>query len=1181
MSTFTPTRKGNPCQICGDTTAKCRETEGNVLLCMTFSEAIGTPNIPGFKFIGRSKDDLWGKWIVDDGQSWTEQQRGYWKRTQAAQRQLRIAARRERQAQSLSATERDRYYQKLLSQLTLSPADRKDLERRGLTAEEIEAGGFKSVEQWQQLRNPVSNLLPGVNLDGITLNTQAGYLCPIRDVDGLIVSCQVRLRQSEDGRYRWLSSATKKRPDGPSPHLQNGELPIAVHRPPAPKGASIGMTEGVGAKPFIAARRMNQIVVGAAGGLFASSPQLLRASLEQLASELETRTIDFYPDAGSPLNRGVTRQYEAVWNLLEEWGFDVRINWWGQFTKEQPDIDELQNPGLIKFLTPGQFLKDAEREVWRRHYAEKQRQTARHTFTHEPDLLVSERYLPEVRLCDVRRGTTALKAGCGGGKSSNVLAPVSRGALDKGLDVIQVGHLNSLLENTAPKLNLDTHKTVKDLASAARGIVNLSTHPNLSTTLHTLGEMIDVSRRDRPFVLILDEVEQILQSLTDRTNDTLKGTLRLAVRQKLEYLVRHADYAFLSDADLSDIVLNYISRLRGGEKPYVIQSIFKIGEGRLPIKVNTAKDSSSTIEEILECLRNGEKAIIFCDSRKDAEALIKTIEADPDLSRLNGRAVHGKVTGEPDVEKFIANIDKEYPELDYLIHTSSLGTGVDLSRKHFTRRFLLVGGGVLAATQICQSFHRDRNDIPTEIWIKPNAGTRECDPGKILQALMYRESCTFDMLRCAEIGVRVDAVGKVDPDDEAFLELYAQLTARKNASLNNLVASVCEELEASGYTLELDQTAINEDIKAEFKECKQEIQQAEYEAIASSPMLSDEELAAKSKSATLSLLDRYAVHKTLLHRETGLEVTPELLKLDSEGRWRKGVKHLEHLLSEPTVSLLDDALDRERNPVPSDRSHYTMKRNLLADLGINEFLKPGMEWRKSDPLLTQFSERCRLRAYDIKIICGFKIPRDPDKLSDVQILGEFLRRLGLATVSRQTGAGNQRERLYQIDPERMRLCEQVIEHRRKRRRQEHTPSLNFVSGETSARAHPPSALPSEPTQEIETHPPLYIYSSPRGVSNSAPSESGSSPIGTNVEPPLSATTVGDGTEAEAPHQPVSPPVEPLPTPPISVGSMVTRVGSIGRWVVEAIAGQTAKVKQLGGWGFGDFPISELEPLGAV
>jgi hypothetical protein len=687
--------------------------------------------------------------------------------------------------------------------------------------------------------------------------------------------------------------------------------------------------------------------------------------------------------------------------------------------------------------------------------------------------------------------------------------------------------------------------------------------------------MIDVSRRNKPFVLILDEVEQIIQALTDRTNDTLKGTLRLAARQKLEYLVRHAEYIFLSDADLSDIVLNYFSRLRGGEKPYVIQSNFKVGEGRLPIKINPAKDSSGTIEEILECLRNGEKAIIFCDSRKDAEALIKTIEADPDLSRLNGRAVHGKVTGEPDVEKFITNIDKEYPKLDYLIYTSSLGTGVDLSHKHFTRRFLLVGGGVLAATQICQSFHRDRNDILSEIWINPATGSRECDPDKILQALKYRESGTFDMLKCAEIAVRVDAVGKVDPDDEAFLELYAQLTARKNASLNDLVASVCEELEVSGYTLELNEAVSNDDIKAEFKECKQENQQAEHEAIASSRMLSDEELATKSKSATLSLSDRYAVHKTLLHKETGLEVTPELLKLDGEGRWRKGVKHLEHLLSEPTVALLDDALDRERNPVASDRSHYAMKRNLLADLGINGFLKPGLEWRKSDPLLVRFAERCRLQAYDIKIICGFKIPKDPDKLSDVQILGEFLRRLGLATVSRQTGAGSRRERLYQIDPERMRLCQQVIQHRRKRR-QEHTPSLNFLSGEASARAHPPSALPPAPTQGIETHPPLYIYPSPGGVSDSASSSCGLSLMVAAPAHLPATSTDGIAPGAGTPHQPVSPPVEPLPTPSITVGAVVTRSGSLGRWLVEAIAGQTAKVKQLGGWGFGDFPLAELE-----
>jgi hypothetical protein len=1086
MSQYTPTRKSNPCQICGDTKAKCRETEGSVLLCMTFSEATGAPNVPGFKFIGRTKNNCWGKWIVDDGQSWTEQQREEWKRTQVAQRQLRATQEKEKHTGSLPAKERDRYYRKLLNQLELHPDDRADLLRRGLTNKQIKTWGVKSVEQWQKLTSRVSPLLSGVSPDGYSLNVSgAGYLCPIRDIDGLIVGCQIRLRQADEGRYRWFSSTTKARPDGPTPHLQNGELPLAIHRPSKLKLNSIGMAEGVGAKPFIASEKLGQIVIGAAGGLFASSPQLLKAGLERLACELETRTIDFYPDAGSPINRDVIRQYETTWDLLKEWGFIIRVAWWNQITKEQADIDELQSLSAISFITPVEFLKISRKEIWKRHYTEKRREIARHSFTYQADVVVSDRYLPKLNLSDLKPGITIVKAPWGSGKSSNVLSPVARDARNAGYDVLQAAHLNSLLENTAPKMGLDTHRAVKDIASVGRNLVNLSTHVGLATTLHTLGAMIDVSKRVKPLLLLIDEYEQVFQSLSDRGNTTLKGELRSAARTKLEYLIRKAEYVLLSDADASDILVDYICHLRGEDKAHIIQSTFKVGEERLPIEISTGKDPSELIKSFLDCLRDGGKAIFFVSCPQEIRSIVEQIKADPELQKLKGQAVYGDVTSEPEVARFIELIDKKYIELDWLIHSSSLGTGVDLNKEHFTHRFALVRGGALSATESCQAMFRYRPDVPTLIWVTPMTQNKKCDAEEILKALQYRESTTFDTLKCSRIaGIQASATGEISPDDKPFLELYARLTARKNASLSNLRESIYEVLEASGYSLKFNEPISYEDIKATHREIKKRLDAEDCEAIANARVLSDEELSEKANSCTLTLADRQAVSKALLHRDTGLEVTPELVKIDDEGRWRKGVKHLEHLLSDSTVAILDDVLDRKSNPIASDRSHYILKRNLLADLGINEFLEPGLEWRKNDQLLVKFAERCRLRAHDIKTIWGFSIPQDSRKLSDVQILGEFLRRLGLSTLSRQTGAGKSRERLYWIDPERMELCKRVIEHKQKRR-QEYTLTLNSLRSEDAlAEAHSLSTPPSTTAQETQTHPPSIYTPSSRGVSKS-------------------------------------------------------------------------------------------------
>ena len=351
MRDFTSTRRNNPCQICGDIKGKCRETS-SIRLCMTFVYVLQP--VIGFKFIGHTKDGLWGKWVEEDDRSWTDQERDHWRQEQNRKRQDRTDAEAQRRAASMAAKERDRYNRQLLNSLTLHVLDRADLHQRNLTDEQIAKWGVKSVEQWQKLEHELPHALPGVNLTGDSLNVPgAGYLCPIQDVEGFLVGFQIRLRDG-DTRYLWLTSATKKRPNGATPHLPNGELPLAVHRPERVVEQGIAFVEGVGAKPFITAQRRGQVTIGAAGGQFASSPKTLKVSLDHLSIELDTKTIDFYPDAGAIHNRHVMRQYRATWKLLRKWGYEVRVAWWGQETKAAPDIDELEDLSTIVWLTTAQ-----------------------------------------------------------------------------------------------------------------------------------------------------------------------------------------------------------------------------------------------------------------------------------------------------------------------------------------------------------------------------------------------------------------------------------------------------------------------------------------------------------------------------------------------------------------------------------------------------------------------------------------------------------------------------------------------------------------------------------------------------------------------------------------------------------------------------------------------------------
>lgn len=112
-------------------------------------------------------------------------------------------------------------YSMLFSLLILADSHRKNLESRGLSKEQIEKNGYKStpVFGFKKLTRKLTEAgctvkgVPGFyqDTDGdwtIYFNPKsAGYMVPVRNIDGLIVGVQIRLDHPYDGRkYIWLSS---------------------------------------------------------------------------------------------------------------------------------------------------------------------------------------------------------------------------------------------------------------------------------------------------------------------------------------------------------------------------------------------------------------------------------------------------------------------------------------------------------------------------------------------------------------------------------------------------------------------------------------------------------------------------------------------------------------------------------------------------------------------------------------------------------------------------------------------------------------------------------------------------------------------------------------------------------------------------------------------------------------
>ncbi|MBD2124229.1 hypothetical protein [Trichocoleus sp. FACHB-262] len=360
---FTLFKRENSCPACQSSDGRCKETEEGLILCMA---SLDSDEIPGYRNRGRSRN---GTWVIltpkqDD---WSERQRQDWRAEIAIKRQQRKQQEDQHRTKSLSNEERHRFYSPLVAQLDLEPQDREDLARRLRaidTPEEeipqlIQDSGFKSVPKGHKLREPLPHPLPGVSLDGRSLSTQAGLFIPVKNFDQQIIGYQTRLRDNSNGRYRWGSSSSKKRPNGPKPNLANGELPLAVYFP-LTTPTHTELAEGLGHKPFANSIRTSGIIIGAAGAQWSSSPEQLRESLDRSSRMTGSNLVIINPDAGAIHNPAILRQYYKTAQLIEAWGYEVRFRWWGQYTKDTKDcgdIDEIDSATFAsaRLLTIAEF----------------------------------------------------------------------------------------------------------------------------------------------------------------------------------------------------------------------------------------------------------------------------------------------------------------------------------------------------------------------------------------------------------------------------------------------------------------------------------------------------------------------------------------------------------------------------------------------------------------------------------------------------------------------------------------------------------------------------------------------------------------------------------------------------------------------------------------------------------
>ncbi len=639
----------NACPVCSSTSGKCKEQEYDLparngkttpsikTFCMDGTGGNGHPN---YHYFGDTSDGTWGiyiplvDWDEHRGQSTetTYLEKEEWIRQQEAKRQAALEAENQQKANTFSVAERDPVARQILAQLSLHDVDRKDLLRRGFTPQQIKEIGFKSIDPFQRLREPVDPRFPGVNVEGTRLNNgyMGGILIPVYTITGEIVAFQIRNREKNtDGRYRWLSSSwEKERENGSSPKLADLKLPL-THVYPQLLGAearseAVGLMEGTGAKPNIGAVKTGEQVIGAAGGQFLGSSVQLKTTLQTWNAII----VKLYLDGDDIYKPQVIKRWVKIYHQLIEWGYIPKIVWSGKDIDELDDLSELRELSLDELaeLTKIELPTAVDTKVTpsRRSYQESKRFT--------PDETQCNRFLSlDVSKINFENLILAVKSALGTGKTELLIA-IANLIKPLGLELLILGYRNNLLYQTCDR--------VPDLYHIGEeNKIMLSSDYHKAICHHSAG-LIDPSSMSNK-IIVIDECASVLDDMTTSKLTGGRNKDGTDSRQKrlehIEQLIANAHGIVTLDGHLTDRHVNFLHSIRPADRVQKIENTYKNH-----MNIRMTKDKSRTIREVIDlALADDKPILVTCSTQVQCEnferKLIRAGIEPKDIHRFDGK----------------------------------------------------------------------------------------------------------------------------------------------------------------------------------------------------------------------------------------------------------------------------------------------------------------------------------------------------------------------------------------------------------------------------------------------------------------------------------------------------------------------------------------------------------------
>ncbi|MGV2829340.1 hypothetical protein [Myxosarcina sp. GI1(2024)] len=459
----------------------------------------------------------------------------------------------------------------------------------------------------------------------------------------------------------------------------------------------------------------------------------------------------------------------------------------------------------------------------------------------------------------------------------------------------------------------------------------------------------------------------------------------------------------------------------------------------------------------------GLKIMVVSDSKK----FIKKLEAAMTVKVFEGRgqraegrseldsksdnklriwSIHAENSGSEENVAFIKDISTEVKNVDVLLASPSLGTGVDIPNYHFDAVFGAFHAVSQTATECAQSLHRYRPQVPLHIWVAPRPpfGYKETNAAKIKERMLELNEMTAFL-------IRIDReTGRRGAEKDWALNAYCEIEAQRNRSINNLRDDLHSLLNEMGYNLTPADSEADPFVAMELKEAGRTLDTAHQLAVVQANNISSSEYLSRQSKDYLQPEELVECEKYRIQRDYGMPVTEELVKQDAGGYLISKIIALESLLAPDEGEIIDptsgkkyptppqivaekDIRERDNLSLCMDWHNYSSKwlaRHILGLPKILARLLAGEELCATDTDVVQMTKAAVATRAHIKAILGFTIP---ENCKPMWLLGILMGQLGLKMIGRKKGKRGQQVRYYSLSVEELAFAVEVLQYREQQR----------------------------------------------------------------------------------------------------------------------------------------------------